>query len=53
MAVIRVPRKLKKKYKKLWAGQTGKNLKIVKGSLKKDYWGDSSERVWGCVVKYI
>ena len=47
----RVPRKLKKKFKKIWSKRLGEEILIVKKSIKKDFWGWSIVRVWGCEIK--
>jgi len=43
MSVIRIPRKIKKKYKKIWSKRMGYRFKIQKLSIEKD-------KVWGCIT---
>lgn len=43
----RIPRSLKKKYKKIWKVRLGYNPIIVKSTIKKD----EITNVWGCITK--
>lgn len=46
---MRVPRKLKKKYKKLWCNRQGVKRYVVKSSIEFMGWEASNcEPVWGC-----
>ena len=55
---MRIPRKMKKKYKKLWEERSGRRLLIRKESISKEYqssgrlaFGEESySKVWGCEV---
>lgn len=50
---MRVPRKLKKKYKKLWYNKDGIKRYIVKSSIQLKRWEVSNDKiVWGCVTRY-
>jgi hypothetical protein len=40
----RIPRKTKKKYKKLWTKKLGYEIRFIKASVHKDV-------TWGCIVE--
>ena len=44
---MRIPRKLKKKYKKIWRKRLGYNPIIIKSSIQKDI----ETNIWGCMTK--
>lgn len=44
---MRIPRKLKKKYKKIWKVRLRYNPIIVKSTIEKD----NNTNVWGCITK--
>lgn len=47
----RIPRKLKKQYKKLWE-QINKKLYVIKKTISFDVWPNSGGRkVWGCITR--
>ena len=47
----RVPRKLKKKFKKVWEASIGKKLLIQKNSIAKEDWPCSNGNPnWGCIA---
>lgn len=46
----RVPRKLKKRYKKLWSERLGYEVKIKARSVRFGPWQDTEKKVWGCEV---
>lgn len=49
---MRVPRKLKKKYKKLWYIRQGVKRYVVKSSIEFKGWeASNNERVWGCITR--
>lgn len=59
----RIPRKLKKKYKKIWTERLQKKITIVKASIEKEYRTcgkihlapedeNNYFKVWGCIVKH-
>lgn len=49
---MRIPRKIKKAFKKDWHEQTGVKLLIVKSSIEKKIWECSDGRVvWGFNTK--
>jgi hypothetical protein len=50
---LRVPRKLKKEYKKLWEQRKGCKVFIVKSSISKTTsWLQTFDAVWGCEVRF-
>jgi hypothetical protein len=46
MKNMRIPRKKKKLFKKLWAKETGLKYTIIKSSIKYD----EEFKVWGCIA---
>jgi len=50
---LRVPRKLKKEYKKIWEERNGCKVFIVKSSIAKTTsWPNTFDTVWGCEVRF-
>ena len=47
---MRVPRKIKKKYKKIWTKCLGFKLKIQKSSIEKGDGYCDEKNVWGCII---
>jgi hypothetical protein len=47
---MRIPRKLKKKFKLIWEKQYGVKHIIIKKSIEKKLWGNATKKVWGCMV---
>lgn len=49
---LRIPRKLKKKYKKFWEQINGEELYIIKKTIAFDSWPSCTDRkVWGCETR--
>lgn len=49
---LRIPRKLKKQYKKLWEQINGEKLYIIKKTIAFDSWPSCTDRkVWGCMTR--
>lgn len=49
---LRIPRKLKKKYKKLWGQIYREKTFIIKKTIAYDFWPSCTDRkVWGCMTR--
>ena len=48
----RIPRKTKKKWKKIWFKNIDKKFYIVKESIYKGNLYDSEKIVWGCRIRF-
>ncbi len=49
----RVPRKLKKKFKKYWKEMYGYEVLIIRKTIRRGSWQNTHREVWGCEVKQI
>lgn len=50
---LRVPRKLKKEYKKIWEHGKGRKVFIIKSTIAKTAsWQETLISVWGCEVRF-
>jgi hypothetical protein len=47
---MRIPRKLKKKFKVIWFKRWNTKHKIIKKTIEKKIWGDSIKEEWGCIT---
>ncbi len=46
---MRIPRKIKKKYKKMYSKKKGCNIKVIKSSIAYCH----TDKVWGCIIEPI
>ena len=49
---LRIPRKLKKRYKKLWEKRSGRKYHIIKNSIEyAEHEYSNGKKVWACVSR--